>query len=69
METLIKADNAWKTTKRSNQPNETHGIGIRSIERIVHAAEGRCSFQADNGLFTAKIVIPYISDERHVAND
>ena len=69
METLVKAGNAWKTTKSSNQPNETHGIGIRSIERIVHAAEGRCSFQADNGLFTAKIVIPYTSEERHAAND
>lgn len=56
----IHFDNGkWHSSKdREGQPGR-HAIGIRSIEHIAHAAEGRCSFEVKNGIFSVKVVIPY----------
>lgn len=55
----IKSENGrWHSSKDNEGSSDLHAIGIRSIERLVYAAEGRCSFLVSDGKFTAKIVLP-----------
>ena len=35
-----------------------HGFGVKSIKLIVEKYAGYCSFEAENGLFTLKVVLP-----------
>ena len=45
------------SSKRSDQ----HGLGLRSIRSSVENAQGNVSFAAKDGVFTAKIILPYVS--------
>lgn len=40
----------------SDQPN--HGNGCRSIQAIVRRSRGLCTFAAENGIFTLRIMLP-----------
>lgn len=56
----IRTDNGkWYSSKEGNGVPMLHAIGIRSIENIVRAAEGRSSFEVKDEVFNAKIVLPY----------
>lgn len=35
-----------------------HGYGCQSIQTIVHKYGGNCSFEAENGIFTLRILLP-----------
>ena len=37
---------------------EGHGYGCRSIQAIVRGNRGLCEFQAENGIFTLRILLP-----------
>lgn len=60
--TLIKENHHWQSSKTAEGQPGFHSIGIRSIERLTNAAEGRCSFEVENGCFVAKIVLPYTNE-------
>ena len=60
--TLIKENDRWQSSKAAEGQPGFHSIGIRSIERLTNAAEGRCSFEVNNGYFIAKIVLPYTTE-------
>ena len=61
--TIINENGRWKSSKDPNNRTGLHAIGIRSIEHIAHEAEGRCSFEIENNIFSAKIVLPYIDSK------
>ena len=57
----IKNPYAGEITMRNGLPIsdwEGHGYGCRSIQSIAHQNRGFCSFGAENGLFTLRIVLP-----------
>ena len=60
--TLIKKNNCWRSSKTAEGQPGFHSIGIHSIERLTSAAEGRCSFEVENGCFIAKVVLPYAAE-------
>ena len=35
-----------------------HGYGCKSIETIVRKHQGLCTFKAENGIFTLRIILP-----------
>lgn len=45
----------------SSKRSEQHGLGLRSIRSSVEKAQGNASFSAKDGIFTAKIILPYAS--------
>lgn len=48
-------------TMRNDLPEGSrsgHGFGVKSIKLIVEKHLGYCSFEANNGLFTLKVVLP-----------
>jgi len=45
----------------SSKQSEQHGFGLRSIRSSVEKAQGNVSFAAKDGVFTAKIILPYVS--------
>jgi sensor histidine kinase regulating citrate/malate metabolism len=60
---LIKIQNTYtgQVIIRDGLPvsgQKGHGYGCHSIDSIVRSNGGHCSFNADNGLFTLRIVIP-----------
>lgn len=57
--TIVKENGIWRSSKTAEGQPGFHAIGIRSIERLTNAAEGRCSFEVADGCFTAKVVLPY----------
>lgn len=58
-QTIKKSNGAWLSSKEAEGLPGLHAIGIRSMEHIVQRAEGHCSFAVANGVFNAKIVLPY----------
>lgn len=58
--TIVRENNGWRSSKLAEGIPGAHSIGIRSIKRLVNAAEGRCSFEANQGRFTAKVVLPCV---------
>lgn len=61
--TIVKENGIWHSSKTAEGQPGFHAIGIRSIERLTSATEGRCSFVAADGCFMAKVVLPYNSTE------
>lgn len=56
----IQAKNGrWISSKEQEGQAGTHAIGIRSMEHIAKAAEGRCAFTLKDNIFSAKVVIPF----------
>ncbi|MEG1678175.1 MAG: GHKL domain-containing protein, partial [Clostridia bacterium] len=49
----------WRSSKDLDGRSGLHAIGIRSIEKIVEQAEGRCSFETHADTFKVQIVLPY----------
>lgn len=60
--TIMKENSYWRSSKIAEGQPGFHSIGIRSIERLTNAAEGRCSFEVADGYFTAKVVLPYATE-------
>lgn len=61
----IRNDNGkWISSKEDEGQSGLHAIGIRSIERIARESEGRCSFEVKEGVFSAKVVIPFCEAKR-----
>lgn len=58
-DTIQKEKTGWRSSKEKEGISGTHAIGIRNVEKIVDAAEGRCTFTVKDDMFTAKIVLPY----------
>lgn len=67
--TLKKEKGRWLSSKTTKDTTARHAIGIRSMERIVDEAEGRCHFEVKNSMFLAKVVLPYQSTEEEIAHD
>ena len=57
--TIQLKNGQWISSKEQEGHAGTHAIGIRSIEHIVKAAEGRCAFTLKDNIFSAKVVVPY----------
>lgn len=57
--TIQMKSGRWISSKEREGQAGIHAIGIRSIEHIVKAAEGRCAFTIKDDIFSAKVVIPY----------
>ena len=47
------------STKGAGEPG-LHGVGLHSIETIALRAQGRADFRAEDGVFRAKVVLPYL---------
>ncbi|MEG0492609.1 MAG: GHKL domain-containing protein [Clostridia bacterium] len=58
--TIRKSKNGWLSSKEQDTEPGMHAIGIHNIEKIVTAAEGRCTFSMGGDLFSVKIVLPYV---------
>lgn len=58
LSTMNNANGQWKSSKEMEGVPGLHGVGIRSIQRLVNASEGRSSFDVVDGSFVAKIVLP-----------
>lgn len=54
--TITYENGHWITSK--DQDSALHGVGIRSIERLVKEVEGRCFFEVIDNNFKVKIVLP-----------
>lgn len=67
--TIQRDKNSWRSSKDREGISGLHAIGIHNIERIVNAAEGRCTFDIQNHVFYAKVVLPYPFEERTDNND
>ena len=63
-QTIHQEKGIWRSSKNSPGNSKTQAIGIRNMERIVQAYQGRSAFTADNGVFSAKIVLPYPASEK-----
>lgn len=62
---ITKNSNGFISAKESVTKTE-HGLGIRSIQRIVREHDGRCEFFNNDKIFTVKIVFPYaVGGEEH----
>ena len=59
--TLIEGE--YVSSKQAENP-DIHGIGLHSIRFITDRAQGRAEFAVLDGLFCAKIVLPYIAEGR-----
>lgn len=57
--TIQMESGRWVSSKDREGLAGVHAIGIRSIEHIAKASEGRCAFTIKDGVFSAKVVIPY----------
>lgn len=59
--TLVRQKGRFASSKPESEP-DLHGIGLHSIESIALHAEGRAEFSEENGIFRAKVVLPYLAD-------
>jgi two-component system sensor histidine kinase AgrC len=60
---LIENNYEGKVTMENGLPqssHEGHGFGVKSMDMIVEKYNGYCSFEAQDGIFTMKIVLPLI---------
>ncbi|MEG2118860.1 MAG: ATP-binding protein, partial [Pseudoflavonifractor sp.] len=60
---LLSMENPYEGEVRMENglPQSTapgHGFGVRSIEMLTRKHSGYCSFTAEGGLFTLKVVLP-----------
>ena len=55
---MIKRHAGGFLTSKEGDPH-LHGFGIRNIELISQAADGFCDFETDDGVFIAKVTLPY----------
>ena len=62
-DTIHLAKGQWLSSKFVRTDGSTHPIGIRTIERIVREAEGRCEFMIENRHFIVKILLPFLSHQ------
>ena len=46
-------------TSKADYDAEAHGVGLRSVERIVRESDGICTFTPREGRFYAWITLPY----------
>ena len=58
-----KKDGRFASSKQEKELG-LHGIGISSIETIASRAEGRTEFAIEDEMFKAKVVLPYLRDEK-----
>lgn len=58
---VTQRNGRFASSKR-DKASGMHGIGISSIEAIAGRAEGRAEFSVQNGVFKAKVVLPYLKD-------
>lgn len=70
---LIYISNPYRGTviMRDKLPESSrpgHGFGVKSIKLIVEKYAGYCSFEAKDGLFTLKVVLPLGEAARPVAS-
>lgn len=57
IQTVKRHSRGFFTAKESDIVN--HGFGIRNIELIVETANGFCTFEAADNVFTANVTLPY----------
>ena len=57
IQTVKRHSGGFLTAKESDKVN--HGFGIRNIELIVETANGFCTFEAADNVFTANVTLPY----------
>ena len=62
--TIRRHKSVWRSSKRPDGADEPHALGISNMERIAREAAGRCVFSVSEGMFMAKIVLPYSMAER-----
>ena len=52
----------------SKEDNRLHGLGIKSMKRILETYDGQMTISAENNIFDLRIVIPLRNDEIHDGN-
>jgi len=61
----IKNPYEGKVVFRDNMPQSDrpeHGFGVKSIKLIADMHGGFCSFEAKDGIFTLKVVLPLLHE-------
>ena len=61
--TIVKRRGRFISSKQSSERG-LHGIGLSSIIAIVARAEGRTEFTVEDGVFYAKVVLPYLESKK-----
>lgn len=56
----VKKDGAYFMTTKSDASN--HGIGIGNVQEILKKYSGECEFVAEQGIFSAKLLLPLLSE-------
>ena len=57
--TIRRHKSVWRSSKRPDGADEPQALGISNMERIAREAAGRCVFSVSEGMFMAKVVLPY----------